>query len=410
MIHRRLRTIPVVAAVLICAAAMPVAAQDGTDDFLDAITNGVFSLNLRYRYEDVDQDGFDDRGRASTLRTSLGYSTRWWKGLMISAEVEDVHDLGLGGEHNNLGAGSLWNGVTDRPIIADPEITEFNQAYLGIRPSKTVVIRAGLQELVIDNSRWVGNVGWRQNHQSYEAARISFGGTEKLALSYSFIGRTHTVTGASLPMTTHHADVGYSFGSAGTIKGYLLQIDYDDEALWTLSTRTYGAFLAGTAPLSDSLRLSYRLELAQQADAGKNPNSVDAGYRLIELGLATGTVTVAAGYEVLGGSPDRGALSTPLATLHKFNGRADKFLVTPDDGLEDLYLSVTASLGSWNLTGIYHDFSANTGGASWGTELDAQVLYTAPWKQKIALTAALFDADRWSSNTTKVWIWTSWVF
>ena len=40
--------------------------------------------------------------------------------------------------------------------------------------------RFGLQEVVIDNSRFIGNVGWRQNHQSFEAARVAFNGIEKL--------------------------------------------------------------------------------------------------------------------------------------------------------------------------------------------------------------------------------------
>ena len=44
-------------------------------NLLDAITKGTFKLNLRYRYEDVDQDGFDKRGQASTLRTMAGYKT-----------------------------------------------------------------------------------------------------------------------------------------------------------------------------------------------------------------------------------------------------------------------------------------------------------------------------------------------
>jgi len=396
--------------VIVIAASLPAAAQDDTGDLLDAITKGTFSLNLRYRYENVDQDGFDDRGQASTLRTAFGYRTQWWKGLLVFAEFEDVHDLGLGNDHNNKGAGSLWNGVTDRPVIADPEITEINQAYLGIRPVKSLVFRAGLQEIVIDNSRFVGNVGWRQNHQTFEAANVSFDGVSNLVLSYAFIGRTHTVTGASLPMSTHHGEGAYAFGKIGTLKGYLLQIDFDPEQLWGLSTMTYGAFFSGSAKLSNTLGLNYRLELAQQNDAGKNPSNVDVGYRRADLGLVIGKVTVAAGYEVLEGGPDKGAFTTPLATLHKFNGWADKFLKTPGDGLQDLFLSVGAKLGKFNLAGVFHDFSANSGGASWGTEFDAHVVYNTPWKQKVALKAAFYSADQWQTDTNKIWLWTSWGF
>ncbi len=233
---------------------------------------------------------------------------------------------------------------------------------------------------------------------------------ETFAISYAYIGRTRTATGASQPMTTHHADASYDFGDTVTLNGYLLRIDYDDEPLWGRSTRTLGGFFTGKITVSESLDMTYRLEYAKQEESGNNPNKVDIGYQLLDLGFVMGKVTLAAAYEVLEGSEDSGAFATPLATLHKFNGWADKFLETPSDGLVDLHVSLSAKLGRWDLVGVYHDFSADNGGASWGTELDAQILYTAPWKQKIALTAALFEADRWTSDTTKVWLWTSWGF
>jgi hypothetical protein len=392
------------------SVALPAAAEETADNVLDAITKGTFTLNLRYRYADVDQTGFDDRGKASTLRTMAGYRTRTWKGLEVYLEFEDVHDLGLSNDHNNAGAGSLWNGVTDRPVIPDPALTEFNQAYLGWRPVKSLPFRFGLQEIVIDNSRFVGNVGWRQNHQSFEAARVAFEGVENLTLRYAYVGRQHTVNGASLPMSTSHIGAAYTVDGIGTLRAYGLLLDYRREAQWDLSATTYGGFFDGKAKLSDSLRLTYRLEYARQQDMGNNPNHISADYRRADLGLSISGVTIAAGYEVLGGSPEDGQFRTPLATLHKFNGWADKFLNTPTNGLQDLFLSVTAGLGRWKLTATYHDFSADTGGATWGTEIDAVVVYNTPWKQQVALKYAAYNAKEWATDTTKLWIWTSWGF
>ena len=71
---------------------------------------------------------------------------------------------------------------------------------------------------------------------------------------------------------------------------------------------------------------------------------------------------------------------------------------------------MTANLGKFSLAGVYHDFSATTGGSSWGSEFDAQVVYTAPWNQKIALKLALYGADEWATDTDKIWLWTSWGF
>jgi hypothetical protein len=385
-------------------------AEKSGSNLLDAITKGAFTLDLRYRYEDVDQDGFDQRGKASTLRTVAGYKTGTWNGLEAYLEFEDVHDLGLSNDHNNAGAGSSWNGVTGLPVIPDAPVTEINQAYLGWSPIEALPFRFGLQEIVVDNSRFIGNVGWRQNHQSFEAARVAFDGIENLSLAFSYIGRQHNIFGGSQPMDTMHLSAGYTFGMIGTLKAYGMILDYDREAVQGLNTSTFGVFFDGQAKLSDGLSLIYRAELARQNDVNNPVNDISAEYMRADFGVRISKVTLAAGYELLGGSAEDGQFKTPLATLHKFNGWADKFLDTPTDGLQDLSFSVTAVLGRFKLTGVYHDFSADTGGGNWGTELDAEVVYTAPWKQKFALKFADYSADDFATDTTKVWVWTSWGF
>ena len=397
---------------LVISTGAVAAEEPKTDDtsLLEAITKGTFKLDLRYRYEDVDQEGFDQRGKASTLRTMAGYNTGTWKGLEVYLEFEDVHDLGLSNDHNNAGAGSNWNGVTDRPVIPDAPTTEINQAYLGWSPVETLPFRFGLQEIVMDNSRFIGNVGWRQNHQSFEAARVAFDGVENLSLAFSYIGRQHNILGGSQPMDTMHLSAGYSFGGIGTLKAYGMILDYEREAVQGLNTSTFGAFFDGKAKLSDALSLIYRAEFARQNDVNNPNNHISADYIRADFGVEISKVTLAAGYELLGGSAEDGQFKTPLATLHKFNGWADKFLTTPTDGLQDLSLSVTAVLGRFKLMGIYHDFSADTGGGDWGTEFDAAVIYTAPWKQQFALKVADYSADDFATDTTKLWIWTSWGF
>ena len=175
-------------------------------------------------------------------------------------------------------------------------------------------------------------------------------------------------------------------------------------------TRTVGAALTGAHPLGEGPALTYRLEAAAQADTGDNPQAVDADYLRADLGLEVGKVTVGTGYELLGGSPAEGAFQTPLATLHAFNGWADMFLTTPADGLRDLFVSCGAGLGPWKLLAAYHDFAADAGGADYGTEVDASVVFTTPWKQKLALEVARYDADRFATDTDKVFVWTQWGF
>ena len=80
------------------------------------------------------------------------------------------------------------------------------------------------------------------------------------------------------------------------------------------------------------------------------------------------------------------------------------FLSTPDEGINDLYLTVKGSVGKWNLTGVYHDFSAEDGSADWGTELDFSAARKLNDNYSLLLKAALYNADQYAADTTKFWI------
>jgi len=116
------------------------------------------------------------------------------------------------------------------------------------------------------------------------------------------------------------------------------------------------------------------------------------------------------GYELLEGDPGSGVFSTPLATLHAFNGWADIFLVTPPNGLQDLFLSVEAALKATKLALIWHQFTADSTSADYGSELDALALFTLPWKQKVGIKLALYSTKDYAVDTDKLMIWTSWGF
>jgi hypothetical protein len=79
---------------------------------------------------------------------------------------------------------------------------------------------------------------------------------------------------------------------------------------------------------------------------------------------------------VLGSGDNKGAagrtgFSTPLATLHAFNGWADVFLNTPAAGLQDLYAFAQVTLpGAFPLRFVYHKFDADSGSGDFGQEFD----------------------------------------
>ena len=391
------------AGVLLSVLCAPTASAES---FLDALRDGKPVLDLRYRYENVDQASFDKEAHASTLRTVLGYRSGTWRGFSLVATVENVAEIG-NDLYDNRGAGDLGNGVTDRPVVADPALTDPHQIYLQLARGDTEV-RLGRQEVLIDDHRFVGNVGWRQNHQEFDAFSIVDRSLARTRLTYGYLDKAHRIFGDSQDMSSHLLNAAIEAGAAGTVTLYGYLVDYDQLAASGRSSLTYGAELKGSRKLGESAtKLLYELELAQQDDAGDNPGELDAGYRHLLLGGAFPRVTVKLGWEVLEGSPEDGQFNTPLATLHKFNGWADLFLSTPPDGLEDLSLALSGKAGDVAWTAVFHSFDAESSSAGYGDEIDLQLVYTAEWKQSFGIKAAFYDADEFGVDTDKVWVWTS---
>ena len=138
--------------------------------FSEAITQGDLGISFRYRFEHVDQDNFDKNAMASTLRTRLNFKTDDWKGFGLFVEFDYVAKIGW--NDYNAAAGNTPD-KTEYPVVADPKGPDLNQAYIQWENYKNT-IRGGRQRIIYNNARFVGNVGWRQNEQTYDAASYRF--------------------------------------------------------------------------------------------------------------------------------------------------------------------------------------------------------------------------------------------
>jgi len=387
-------------------ATEPVPPEPQSSSILEqldrAASGGTWWLRLRYRVEGVDQDGFTREAWASTLRTVLGYESAPWHGASVVLEFEDVSVVGS--ERYN----STVNGKTEYPIVADPEGSEVNQVHLKYAPAEETLVKLGRQVLKLDNTRFVGDVAWRQNQQTFDAATVLWRPMGPLQVFYGFIGNVNRVFGGDSPqgdqrMASHLVNASWDFEGVGLLSGYGYLLDYD--SVDTLSTNTVGARFTGAQALGPA-ELQYTAEAARQTDASGNPNDVDQGYLLGKLGAGVKGVTVEVGNELLGGSGDPGdAFQTPLATLHAFNGWADQFLTTPDTGLEDRWLGLGAKHGAFDFRVVWHTFQADSGGADYGTELDSSIGWAVGEKVTVGLKLADYRADDFAADTTKVWFW-----
>ncbi|NNC98918.1 MAG: hypothetical protein HKN85_01925, partial [Gammaproteobacteria bacterium] len=60
-----------------------------------AFSEGSAKLDIRYRFETVDQQNLTKDANASTVRTRLGYQTGTVWGLNAYIEVDDVRRIGV---------------------------------------------------------------------------------------------------------------------------------------------------------------------------------------------------------------------------------------------------------------------------------------------------------------------------
>ncbi len=391
--------------------APAVLAQEGAAEggsagrgWLDALGQGRTWVKLRYRFEEVDQDGFAEDAHASTLRSVLGYETSAWHGLSGLVEFEDVTALG-----NDL-YDSTTNGETSRPVVADPEDTEVNQVYLQYGGVEGLTARIGRRVIILDDHRFVGDVGWRQNQQTFDALSLEYAGLPRTRLFYAFLDNVNRVFGDRSPqgdlrMASHLLNAAFDAGRFGKLVAYWYYLDFDDLA--TSSTSSVGLRYAGQLPLSGEWRLTGAAEAAHQTEVGDNPNDVDAGYLRGELGAERESVGLTLGYEVLGGSKSQPGdkFTTPLATLHKFNGWADVFLNTPDAGIEDTYVSLSGKLQKADWAAVWHEFSAESGSSDYGSELDLLFSYACSKRVRVGLKLADYRAEDFATDTQKIWGW-----
>ena len=190
-----------------------------------------------------------------------------------------------------------------------------------------------------------------------------------LGLAYVYVKQILRIFGndnalGSLNSNSHVFHAAYSGLDIANIVGYGYFLDVDDDAA-TLSSSTIGVRASGKRALGDSLTLLYTGEYAHQTDYADNPNSYGLNYYLIEPGIKYEGLTLKFDYEVLEGN-STAAFQTPLATGHKFQGWADKFLGTPTGGVEDNYLAL--KYGTFAV--VWHDLDAETGSGSHGSELN----------------------------------------
>ena len=369
----------------------------------------------RLRYETVDQDGLAANADALTLRLRAGVEAkagRW------SALVEGQGNLAIVDDYFDG-----LHGAATLPIVADPENIALTRAQLRYA-SPAFAVTAGRQRIGFDDERFVGSVGFRQNGQSYDAVRAEVTPVKgvKVDLAYAWSVRTiWGIDGAGARQQAVSGDNAFANVAAqtpfGKLSGFAYLVDQDEAAMqgFRMSSQSYGARLDGSKPLGKA-KIAYQLSYARQSDWHRNPNDYSADYYLADVAVDFGGPRVGVGYEILGA--DNGisltSFQTPLATGFKFQGWADKFLVTPPDGVRDLYAIAGWSwkafgpLKAVTVQAAYHAYRSDRASRSYGDEID--LLASAKFgKITGSVRYAHYSADSFATDTDKFWLQLDWM-
>jgi hypothetical protein len=388
----------------------PVIVVDGLT--LDPIIDG------RLRWEHVDQPATD--ADAVTLRLRIGGELKHTKShLALLAEAEGT--VAIDKNYNAFPfAVASSQRRTAFSTVADPENIELNRLQLQYK-SKAVTITVGRQRINLDDQRFVGAVGWRQNEQTFDAVRaeaklglVSFDGT------YSISQRSVFGYNAG-PRTAY--DGKFVFLGAGAklgpvnVKAFAYLLDYDlaeqtgTQAVALADTQTYGVRATTSLPLTKQVKLNLAASYARQSNYQQNPLSYGVDYLAAEAGIGYKGLAVSVGYEKLGANAAAGrSFQTPMATLHKFNGWADLFLTTPASGLQDIYGGVTykfehvKALPGLNAAVTYHQFDSDIGSVNYGHEWDASMGLKLTRGVNLLAKYADYTARGFSVDTRKFWL------
>lgn len=383
------------------APAMAQTGPLGPIEVADGVTLDPI-LDARIRLETVDQGEILANAEALTARLRAGFEA---KADIVSFLAEAEGTLALIDDYNDT---IPSNGIEPFPVVPDPETLELNRLQLSVMREGTGAV-IGRQRIIHGNSRFIGNVGWRQNEQTFDAVRgLAKIGPVSLDATYAISQRT--IFGSESP--NEHLDGDFVFliadaDIAGVDAGlFTYLIDYD--ARDAFSSQTYGLQAAVKVPLP-GLPILAEASFATQSDYGSNPVEYTAEFISLRLTANVAGFGVTTGYEELGSDDGIAAFQTPMATLHAFQGWADIFLVTPAGGVRDYNATASYNFGeALPVEGLkaavtYHRFDSDFGGVNYGTEWDASLGF------KVAAVAVLakyanYSADAFAVDTEKFWL------
>lgn len=390
-----------IALVVALGTSLAVNAETGAE-----LIKGIFAqtnhmpkvlLDVRTRYEYAEQSNFD-AANAATIRARVGLESQNYNGFTGLIEFEGTRAANTTSYRPGPYAAS------GKTVISDPESTELNRLQLQFSRDGNTLI-AGRQRIILDNARFIGNVGWRQNEQTYDAFSYKNTMVTNVSFYYAYIDQVNRIFGSDAPgaarkydSDSHLINASYTLPKGSKLTTYAYLLDFDNAEINSTDTAGVSYNVKGSF---NEYTLTGLAEFAYQQEGDNASIDYNAPYYHLDAKAARDGYAGFLGYEVLGSDHGDAAFKTPLATLHAFNGWNDQFLNTPIDGLRDLYFGVGLPVPQVPITFVYHFFTSDHGSSTYGQEYDLSASHAFNKKTKAIAKVSYYDADDYSFDCTR---------
>ena len=369
-----------------CLTYGAINAATAATNFTEALKEAGVSGNFNLRYENVDSANISSD--LLSLRSRITLTSGEYHGFSAVAGLEDV---------------GIASAIDDpSALINDREVTELDQAYIQYQ-TESITAKLGRQALALDNRRFIGTAPWRQDRRTLDALRVQIKPMASLILDFSYAYQYNQG-----PAELNDRDAASVILNAAytTPIGKLVAYSYllEDETIAS-EINTYGLRFSGET--SGDYPITYTTEFAQQRN-----QSLSADYLLLETGISAAGMTATLGVERRGSDNGNYAFATPLANAHGPNGWADVYTNLGNDGLTDLYISLSGNVERVSLTALYHEFDADAGAIDKGSEFDLRA--TLPINDSLDFGAKYATFSQGDSTTPddvqKLWLWLTYTF
>ncbi|HSQ45319.1 MAG TPA: alginate export family protein [Lutibacter sp.] len=271
---------------------------------------------------------------------------------------------------------------------ADKNGLAVHEAWGQVKFNPDFAVKLGRQEIVYDDSRMFGDVGWTQQSRSHDAAIFKLGNEKfKLDLGVAYNQEAENLFGNLYAVSGNYKAMQYAwfhknwnkFNASFLFLNNGLQNIVAEEIRYS---QTFGTHLKYKA--NDALSLNANAYL----QVGKDVLDNDLKAYLLGLDLgykASAKLNLGLGFEIQSGNDnatignENRAFTPFYGTNHKFNGFMDYFYVgnhANSVGLVDIFAEIGTKLGEKSSLSAYlHNFSAQaeiTDGVAkqLGTEID----------------------------------------